>query len=320
MLKRLLLSLYLLSGVAIAADPAPEGPAFSKPVVGISDASDLKGIKKVAIASFVVQFVVKQTEEMVIDLERQLTGDPEFLQAITEQMYRDFQASVQGAGFELVAHDTVVATKEYRTMQEKSSPSPLLMDGWKMGSKTGAYKSVFLAPKGIIINLKDDYEEMRKSYSGFSSHIVDETLTFSGRMEQYTTNWKYYDKDLQKALDASTLHVRIYVPIAYLWSSTSKAGPWTHYNSGAMAAVRLGERFTRLSVGKDGDIAKIYLTEPVMTRGITEAKLKSESTNFLGKITRDVEWEFKPDAYRTLIPGATQQTLKSFLDKMKESS
>lgn len=318
--KRFLMALCLVAGVAGAADPAADGAAFSRPVVGISDAGDLKGVKKVAIASFVVQYVVKQTEEMVIDLEKPLTADPGFLPAVTEQMYRDFQASVKEAGFELVPHETVLATKEYKTMQEKSSLSPLVMDGWKLGWKTGAYKSVFHAPKGIIINLKDDYEEMRKSYSGFSSYVTDETMTFSGRLEQSTTNWKYYDKDLQKALDAATLHVRVFVPIAYLWSGTSKAGPWTHYSSGAMAAVRLGERFTRLSIGRGGDIAKIYLTEPVMTRGITEARLKSESTNLFGKVTRDVEWDFKPEVYRTLIPAASNETLKIFLARLKEAS
>jgi len=318
MLKRLLLSLCLVSGISFAADADLAGTAFSKPVVGISNAEELKGITKLAIASFVVQYVVKQTEEMVIDIEKELTANPEMLQSLTEQMYRDFQMNIVDAGFALVPHDTVVATSEYKVMQEKSSPSPLLMDGWKLGSKTGAYKSLFYAPKGVIINLKDDYEEMRKGYSGFS-FTVDETQTFSGRLAQSTINWKYYDKDLQKALDASTLHVRIFVPIAYLWSNQTSAGPWTHYSSGGMAAIRLGERFTRMSVGKGGEIVKIYLTEPVLTRGITDAKILKESTNFLGKVTRDVEYTLNLDAYQQVIPAAVHQTLKSSLGKMKES-
>lgn len=68
--KRFLLALCLVAGVAGAADPVVDGAVFSRPVMGISDAGDLKGAKRVAIASFVVQYVVKQTEEMVIDLEK----------------------------------------------------------------------------------------------------------------------------------------------------------------------------------------------------------------------------------------------------------
>lgn len=319
MLKRLLLPLCFVSGLSCAAEPGTDGLAYSPAVVGISNAGDLKGVRKVAVASFVVQYVVKQTEDLVVDFEPPLTADPAYLQRLTEKMYGDFQASVKAAGFELVPHATVVAAPEYKTMQGMSSPSPLLMDGWKMGSKTGAYKSLFYAPKDLVINLKDDYEELRKSYSGFSSYVVDETLTFSGRIAQYATNWKYHDKDLQKALGASTLHVRVFVPIAYLWSSQTKGGGWTHFSAGAMAAVRLGERFTRLAVGKDGDVAKIYLTEPVMTRGATEAQLIKESTSIFGKVTREVNYTLNTDAYQTVVPAATKQTLEAFLGKMKEN-
>lgn len=319
MLKRLLLPLCFVSGLSCAADPGTDGLAYSPAVVGISNAGDLKGVRKVAVASFVVQYVVKQTEDLVVDFEPPLTADPAFLQRLTEKMYGDFQASVKAAGLELVPHATVVATPEYKAMQGVSSPSPLLMDGWKLGSKTGAYKSLFYAPKDLVINLKDDYEELRKSYGGFSSYVVDETLTFTGRIGQYATNWKFYDKDLQKAVGASTLHVRVFVPIAYLWSSQSKAGGWTHYSAGAMAAVRLGERFTRLAVGKDGDVVKIYLTEPVMTRGVTDARLIKESTNFLGKVSRDVDYTLNVDGYQKVVPAATDATLKAFLDKMKEN-
>ena len=32
----------------------------------------------------------------------------------------------------------------------------------------------------------------------------------------YPTNGAYYDKDVQKALDAASLHVRLYAPLAYV--------------------------------------------------------------------------------------------------------
>jgi len=227
---------------------------------------------------------------------------------------------VKAAGFELVPHDTLMATPEYKTMQEKSSATPLLMETGSPGSKSGAYKSLFHTPKGLILNLKgDEYENQKANYTGFS-HVGDDTLTFTGRISQASINWPYYDKALQKALGAASLHVRIFVPIAYVWNSTSKAGPWTHYSSGAMAAVRLGERFTRLAMGHNGDIAKLYLTEDLMSRGITEAKFLRETTNLFGKVTgREVDYQLNPQVYEQLVPVMANEALKAMLARLKNS-
>ena len=40
----------------------------------------------------------------------------------------------------------------------------------------------------------------------FGSSVSDPTLTFAGRLSLYTTNWPYYDQDVQKELGAATLH------------------------------------------------------------------------------------------------------------------
>lgn len=314
----------LLAGLPPAAAQEAAAPAYSPPVMGERDLSAAKGVRRVAIASYVVQFVLAQTSNgggVQVDFEPLLRSDPERLQRMTEAMYADFQAGVKAAGFELVPHEALLATPEYQTMQQKSSATPLVMETGSPGSKSGAYKSTFHVPKGLVLNLKgDEYDNLKNGYTGFSQ-IVDDTLTFGGRLSQYTTNWPYYDKALQQALGAATLHVRVFVPIAYVWNSTSKVGTWTHYSSGAMAAVRLGERFTRLAVGHKGDIAKLYLTEDLMSRGITEARLVRETTNLFGKVTgREVDYQLNPQAYEQLIPAMAHEALQAMLARLKAAA
>ncbi|MBU0622163.1 MAG: hypothetical protein KJ795_09965 [Gammaproteobacteria bacterium] len=323
MFRRIILALALLLAVGPALADDLEGVAFSQPVIGDNDLDDLKGVQKVAIASFVVQYVTIQNTTdggAQVNFDATLNADPAKLQALTEKMYQDFQTGIKAAGFELVSHDTLLATPEYKTMQEKSSATPLMMETGSPGSKSGMYRSYFYTPKGIILNLKgDEYENHKKGYSGFSN-LGDDTLTFTGRIGQAAINWPYYDEDLQDALGAATLHVRVFIPIAYVWSGKSYAGPWTHYTNGSMAAVRLGERFTRLAVGHKGDIAKIYLTEDVMIKGITDAKMIKETTNLFGKVTgREMEWSLKMDTYEEMIPKVVDHTLTKFLAKMKEN-
>ncbi|MDI4632894.1 hypothetical protein J7U46_07520 [Pelomonas sp. V22] len=322
-LRRLTAALALLLCTLSASVQADENTslAHSPPVIGDRDLSVAKGLRRVAIASYAVQFVLAQTSNgggVQVDFEPVLRNDPAQLQRMTEAMYADFQASVKAAGFELVPHDTVLATPEYRVMQQKSSATPLLMETGSPGSKSGAYKSAFHVPQGLVLNLKgDEYDNLKNGYTGFSQ-IVDDTLTFGGRLSQYTTNWPYYDNALQQALGAATLHVRVFVPIAYVWNSSSKVGTWTHYSSGAMAAVRLGERFTRLAVGHKSDIAKLYLTEDLMSRGITEARLVRETTNLFGKVTgREVDYQLNPQAYEQLIPAMAHEALQAMLARLK---
>lgn len=319
-----LLAALLLAALGHSRAFGADEPAYSPPVIGDRDLSSARGVKRVAIASYVVQFVVAQTSNgggVQVSFEQPLMADAERLQRMTEAMYADFQNGVKAAGFELVPHATLLATPEYKTMQEKSSATPLTMETGSPGSKSGAYKSLFHVPRGLILNLKgDEYDNLKNGYTGFSQ-IVDDTLTFGGRLSQYSTNWPYYDKALQQALGAATLHVRVFVPIAFVWNSTSKVGTWTHYSSGAMAAVRLGERFTRLAVGHKGDIAKLYLTEDMMSRGITEAKLVRETTNLFGKVTgRDVDYQLNPQAYEQLVPVMANEALKAMLSRLKTAA
>lgn len=314
--------LLCLVAAPCAADDAG-APAYSPPVLGDRDLGVAKGVKKLAVASFVVQFVTAQTANgggVAVSFEKELLAEPGRLQAMTEAMYGRFRTRLAEAGYEVVPHEALLATPEFRTMQEKSTATPLVMETGSPGSKSGAYKSHFHVPAGLVLNLKgDEYDNLKSGYTGFSQ-IVDDTLTFGGRLSQYSTNWPYHDKALQQALGAATLHVRVFVPIAFTWSGSSRVGTWTHYSSGSMAAVRLGERFTRLAIGHGGDIGKIYLTQDVMTRGLTNARLVKETTNLFGTVTgREVEYTLDAGRYEQFIPQVADEVLKAFIARMKEA-
>jgi hypothetical protein len=77
----------------------------------------------------------------------------------------------------------------------------------------GAITSVFYTPPGVPLVLEDKFDHL--STGRFGSNVSDPTLTFAGSLSLYTTNWPYYDKDVQKELGAATLHVRLYVPLLY---------------------------------------------------------------------------------------------------------
>lgn len=311
---RLLLPFLLLFGLPASAVET----GFSAPVVGVTKPDVLKDLRRVAVSSFSVQIVTRQNSDgAMINFTRELE-DPAWMQDYTERLYREFVDELRTGGLEVVPHETLEVLPEYKKMLSMGTPTPWLQETGSPGSKTGYWKSWFVTPKGLFLNLEgEDYEELRKNYKGFSQQ-PDDTLTFAGRMAQEMKQWNYHDKLVQKALDTATLHVRIFIPIGYVWSSTSSAGPWTHYKSGAMASVRLGERFTRVAVGHKGDIAKIYLTEPVFTKGITTATLLKEKKSMLGEVTkRDVDYALDRAAYETILSQACRETTRAFIARLK---
>ena len=167
--------LLCLVAAPCAADDAG-APAYSPPVLGDRDLGVAKGVKKLAVASFVVQFVTAQTANgggVAVSFEKELLAEPGRLQAMTEAMYGRFRTRLAEAGYEVVPHEALLATPEFRTMQEKSTATPLVMETGSPGSKSGAYKSHFHVPAGLVLNLKgDEYDNLKSGYTGFSQ-IVD---------------------------------------------------------------------------------------------------------------------------------------------------
>jgi hypothetical protein len=296
--------------------------AADEPVVEVHDAENLKGIKRVAVTSFVVQYVTAQQGtsrggvSSGIDVGKQLP--PEQLQQVTEQLYTQFLADMKASGIEVVEPEALAASAAFQEMLEKSPEVPVTQSTWSRG-KEGGFNSLFFAPKGLPLVLKDEYEYMKGRGLG---NVTDPSLSISGGIKLYSTNWRYYDKAVQKDLDTATILVRAFVPLAYAETRTTIAGGWQKDQAKTTAGLRIGERFTRMAVVQNDDIAKIYLKEPFMAgEGIIaneapKSGLSAKSILFGSKNNED--FALDTDKYFRNVPAATTTVLQAFIKVLNE--
>jgi hypothetical protein len=127
------LCLGLLSAAAgaqkidtVSVDAQFDAAAQAAKLIQLSDASALKGVRRLAIGSFQVEFQRKgaasassyrigQSGSAYTSVTVSLTGvDNPALQAITDALYQDYRASLQAAGWQLVPHEQVLASVAYR--------------------------------------------------------------------------------------------------------------------------------------------------------------------------------------------------------------
>lgn len=301
----MLAALTLCSGMALSA------AELSKPAIEIVGAEELKGVKKVAVTSFTVQYVLEQTWDTNPQPLKKASGlsaahllDSAKMQSTTDALYREFIESLKSSGLELVSHDTLSASQAYQTFISKGAPTPRLEEA-SSNSRAGTITSLFYTPKGstMVIDPKIDYLA-----AGFVPEIADPTLTRSGRVGLYTQNMTAYDREIQKELDTATLHVRIYVPLAKV---DLKSGGGAH---GVKTGLRLGERFTRVCVGNHGDYTRMYLKEPLLLPNVVTSVATTENlTNGVRPAAID------SGRYWSALNEAGSYTLNAFVAKLKAS-
>lgn len=300
---------------------APPLAAAEPPSLDTVDAQYLQNIQRVAVASFVVQYVVAQEAtsrggaNSGIDFTTQLQR--ERLQATTEAIYQQFLKSVQGAGLDMVTPQALAESPSFKKMLELSAPTPREESTWSRG-KGGGYNSVFVTPQGMPLVLHEDFDHLM---NGFSS-VGDPTLSFAGRLSLYSTNWAYYDKDLQKDLGAATLHVRLFVPLAVTSTNTWMAANWQRDRSTTTAALRIGERLSRMSVGNNGGITKITLKTPIFMDGLIGESNAPRSgptlTGLLfGKSDNTTSFALDADGYFKEVPAAAATVLDAFVQRLR---
>lgn len=319
---------YAMAGLVLACS-ALTSLAYSpvayaeEPVVAVHDIDNLKGIKRVAVTSFVVQYVVAQQTTSRggatsgIDVSKYI--EPARLQQTTEQLYAQLIADLKASGIEVVAPETLVASKDFQKMLGKSPDVPYEMSTWSRG-KDGGYNSLFYVPKGLPLVVREDYEYLKGRGLG---QITDPSLSMGGAIKLASTNWRYYDKAVQKDLDTATILVRVFIPLAYTEHGTSIAGPWQNDKAKTTAGLRIGERFTRMAVVHKDDVAKIYLKEPHMAgesiienegekSGMTAKKILFGSKN-------NESFALDADKYFQDVPVATGQVLSAFIRTMSDN-
>ncbi len=313
---------------------------FGTPVLEVVDAPTLKGIKRVAVTSFTVQYVTSQVWDTshttgggsvgILQTAGQGGGfdvtsalDPAKMQSTTELLYQGFLADLQTAGFDVVSAEQLASSKAYKAYAANSPATPRKEEAEAQKSNgAGAITSVFYTPSGVPLVLSDKIDHLK---TGTFSSIEDPTLTIFGRVGLYTTNWPYYDKDVQKELDAATLHVRVYVPLAHVQVASGSFWGSGYSRQGIVPGLRLGNRLTRVAVGNNGDYAKLVLSEPYLIPGPIDAKVEEvKHPNFaramLGEKIKIYPGTISSEKYWELLPQAAGQALRAFAAKIKESS
>ena len=262
----------VLASSALVSLAVPAVADAGEPVVAVHDIGNLKGVKRVAVTSFVVQYVVAQQTtsrggaSSGIDLGKDI--DPARLQQATEQIYAQFLADLGASGIEVVAPEALAASKGFREMLGKSPATPLAMSTWSRG-KDGGYSSVFHVPKGLPMVVRDDYEYLKGRGLG---QVTDPSLSIGGGIKLASTNWRYYDKAVQDELQAATLLVRVFVPLAYNESSTSIAGPWQKDSAKLLCGSKNNESFAL-------DADQYFQDVPAASAKVLNAFIKAMNDN-----------------------------------------
>ena len=313
---------------------------FGNPVIEVVDPSALKGVKRVAVTSFTVQYVTSQVWDTSYTSGGGSTGtlqtagqgggfdiagalDPAKMQKTTELLYQGFLADLQTAGFDVVSADQLASSNAYMAYAVNSPATPRKEEAESQKSNgAGAITSVFYTPPGVPLVLGDKFDHLNSGR--FGSNVSDPTLTFAGSLSLYATNWPYYDKDVQRELSAATLHVRLYVPLAHVQVASSSFYGSCYSRQGIVPGLRLGNRLTRVAVGNNGDYAKLVLSEPYLIPGPIDAKVEEvKHPNFaramLGEKIKIYPGTISSEKYWELMPQAAGQALRAFAIKIKES-
>lgn len=342
----------VLSTLVAACPLAAHATDFGQPVFEVVDAAALKGIKRVAVTSFTVQYVLQQVWDTsytsggsgyglqaggssVSTGIRQTAGqgggfdiqgalDTAKMQSTTDKLYQDFLADLKAAGFEVVTPEQLSGSKAFKAYASQGPAVPRKEEAVAEKSNgAGAITSVFYTPAGIPLVLGDKIDHL--SAGTFGSNVNDPTLTFSGRLSLYTTNWPYYDADVQKELDAATLHVRLYVPLAHVQVASSSFWGSGYSRQGIVPGLRLGNRLTRVTVGHNGSYSKIVLGDPYLIPGpidstVEEVKHPNAMRAMVGEKIKIYPGTVSKDQYWELMPEASAQALKAFAAKIKAGS
>jgi hypothetical protein len=134
----------------IAFDPQADHTDKADALFWVNQADGAKGVKKVIIPFFQIQFVVDAQVGAVgagganSKMAMRLKGaTPEQMQAITDEVYQSFVADLKAAGLEVVTLEEARAYGPYSEIMNASKPSGEIVNGM------GGVKSAFYAPSGM---------------------------------------------------------------------------------------------------------------------------------------------------------------------------
>lgn len=200
---------------AVALTPQAQPADLAVKVFTTSDPVAIKGMKRVALPSFQVEFVTRSGAQAStsgfasagrssVSAYYTLVGVSEAdFQTLTNQLHADFVRDLQQMGVEVVPFAQVQASPAYRKLAAAAQPAPYSKSG-------GGTSSIALAPPGQLI-----YGSALIAAKSNSMFGAFSTLANTGAM----MGAAFDTMDLAKELDARIVDVRLVVDFAQIGSS-----------------------------------------------------------------------------------------------------
>lgn len=159
----------------VAFAPTAEHDADAPALVWVNKPGSAKGVRRVVIPFFQVQFVVdSDTSASVVGASSKMMvrlqgPTPEQMQAITDRLYARLLADLAAAGLTVVLPDEARAFPSFARLQDGGKPSGTKVDGHQ------GVNSLFFAPTGMtfyFLPTQDVAHTGAGSFGGFSTAMI----------------------------------------------------------------------------------------------------------------------------------------------------
>ncbi len=211
--------LFAWPGPARAADAQADAATLDAATLDVSGAEYIKGLKRVAITQFEVQFVTHHVGNAAAAssfglakaaLATELRSvEPAQMQAIVDTYYDRVAAELSAAGIEVVPLAQLQANADFLGLKEKGYPAPFAQapvnrDGLSI-------KGTFYTAHELPVYFVNDRAETAGRGKGRVNYLELGTIMSSGFKVSYA---EAYERAISKAFDAHILRVRMTLPFA----------------------------------------------------------------------------------------------------------
>lgn len=332
------------SAPAVAATAAPAAAAAPLQIE-VDNPEKLKGLKRVVIPSFNVQFMTEAKADVQINGIQVLTGAPSNvvvrlkgaeaarLQAIADALYAQTEGQLRAAGIEVVPLATLKAHPAYAELVERGDKAPKEEDA-------AAGKGVFHTAHGLPLLHIDETAFIQKFeiklFGGKKpqdTFLPLSTKIAAGFSQGFVQN---AESRLARELDAALLKVRLTV-----MGGTLEVGNnfWTGKEISARASASLPpmvnrwafvmpngdrSRIALKALGQSSELGEMVNVTPAVSQAADVARNVLNVAMILGGArgvgygrSAEYEWRVQGEAYERVIDAQGAQVAEQFGAQLK---
>lgn len=276
-----------------APDPKTDAAKPAELNVEVENPENLKGIRRVVIPSFMVEYVTEAKAEALItgigmftgapsDASIKLVGaDPEKFVGITDRLYEQTVAQLARAGVEVVSLDELKASATFQELAAKGQPAPREEE-----AKGG--KGIYHSAKALPLYYMDEVNFIPKfQLKLFNKPKEDLFLSWGTKFGAgfATAGIPQLEERLAKEFNAAVMKVRITILGGAVAASHDF---WTGGSVSVKGAGAFAPMVTRFAFIKDnGDKARLSLKEPVNTGELGELVNTTSAASKAGDVARN---------------------------------